>query len=183
MTMRLPPDRLRVVARGAYLHDLGKIGVPDHILNKPGRLTPEEREVIEQHPTLGYEMAKTASSLEEVLQVILHHHERFDGAGYPLGLSGTGIPLEARIVAVADVWDALTTDRAYRPGWSGQEALAHIVASSGSHFDPSVVDALVDLAADWGIRLTDPIPGDPEQAWEAAQTCHQTPDDAPLVGV
>jgi putative nucleotidyltransferase with HDIG domain len=183
IAMGLPPDRLRVVARGAYLHDLGKIGVPDHILNKPGRLTAEERAVIERHPKLGYEMAKTAASLHEVLEVILHHHERFDGTGYPAGLAGTDIPLEAAIVAVADVWDALTTDRAYRPGWSGQAALAHISAGRGSHFHPAVVDAMVDLAAGWGITAEDRTSGSPDEAWEAAQTCHQSPDDAPLVGV
>lgn len=180
--MGLGPDRLRVIARGAYLHDIGKIGIPDHILNKPGRLTDEERSVIETHPTLGYEMAQTAPTLKEALGVILYHHERFDGDGYPHGLDGTNIPLEARVVAVADVWDALTTDRSYRKGWPAEEALAHIVAGKRSHFDPAAVDALVDLAAEWGVRLGDGA-GRPEEAWEAVQTCHQTPDDAELVGV
>ncbi len=180
--MGLTPDRLRVIARGAYLHDIGKIGVPDHILNKPGRLTDEERSVIETHPSLGHEMAKTAPSLSEALGVILHHHERFDGGGYPQGLAGSEIPLEARVVAVADVWDALTTDRSYRPGWPPAEALAHIHDGSGSHFDARVVDALVDLAAEWGIRMS-AMEGSGNEAWAAGQTCHQTPDDADLVGV
>ena len=180
--MALTPDRLRVIARGAYLHDIGKIGVPDQILNKPGRLTDEERAVIETHPALGHEMAKTAPSLYEALGVILHHHERVDGGGYPHGLTGSEIPLEARVVAVADVWDALTTDRSYRPGWPPAEALAHIHAGSGTHFDARVVDALVDLAAEWGIRMS-AIEGSGNEAWEAGQTCHQTPDEAHLVGV
>ena len=114
LQMSLPSDRLRVIAHGAYLHDLGKIAIPDQILNKPGALTADERKVVETHPQLGYELASTAPSLREVLPVILHHHERLDGMGYPAGLIGAAIPLEARVVAVADVWDALTSDRAYR---------------------------------------------------------------------
>ena len=172
LRMGLPPDTLRVIARGAYLHDLGKIGIPDHILNKPGRLTEDEREVIETHPQLGYEMAAGSAPLAETLGVILHHHERFDGNGYPHGLTGKDVPIEARVVTVADVWDALTSDRAYRKGWSASEALAHIEAGRGTHFDPLVVDAMVSLAADWGIRRGSE-PGHPEAAWAAAQTCHQ----------
>ena len=117
-SMGLAPDQLRVIARGAYLHDVGKIGIPDNILNKPEKLTPEEWKIIQTHPQLGFELASAAPSLKEALPVILHHHERIDGGGYPGGLSGTDIPLEARVVAVADVWDALTSDRAYRKGWS-----------------------------------------------------------------
>jgi HD-GYP domain-containing protein (c-di-GMP phosphodiesterase class II) len=169
--MRLAPDQLRSIARGAFLHDLGKIGIPDAILNKPGRLTPEERAIIETHPDLGYQMASAAPSLKEALSVILHHHERVDGQGYPKGLAGTEIPLEARVVAVADVWDALTSDRAYRKGWSPQEALAHIEAGAGSHFDATVVDALSQLAALWGVRSV--RAGEADEAWEAVQTCHE----------
>lgn len=127
-------------------------------------------------------MAKTAPSLYEALGVILHHHERIDGGGYPNGLAGSEIPLEARVVAVADVWDALTTDRSYRPGWPPAEALAHIHAGSGTHFDAWVVEAMVDLAAEWGIRMSS-IEGSGNEAWEAGQSCHQTPDEAQLVGV
>lgn len=170
--MRLGPDRLRVIARGAYLHDLGKIGIPDQILNKPGRLTPEERAIIETHPQLGYEIASAASSLREALPVILHHHERIDGAGYPAGLAGHQVPIEARVVAVADVWDALTSRRAYREPMAGADALAHIVAGSGTHFDPRVVEALVAH-----LRETDGITigpdGTADEAWQAAQTCHE----------
>lgn len=169
--MRLAPERLRVIARGAYLHDLGKIGIPDEILNKPGRLTADERSVIETHPRLGYEMASVVQSLNEVLPVILHHHERLDGNGYPDGLAGSDIPLEARVVAVADVWDALTSRRAYRDPMSAHEALAHIVAGRGSHLDPAVVDVLVDHLRDQGI--TGAAEGEAEAAWIAAQTCHE----------
>jgi HD-GYP domain-containing protein (c-di-GMP phosphodiesterase class II) len=181
LRMGLPASTLRVIARGAYLHDLGKIGIPDEILNKPGRLTQDEREVIETHPQLGYEIASGASGLEETLGVILHHHERFDGGGYPLGLTGKEVPVEARVVTVADVWDALTSDRAYRKGWAASEALAHIEAGRGTHFDPRVVDAMVDLAAEWGISAAEE-PGRPDEAWNAAQTCHQVAPDTELVG-
>jgi hypothetical protein len=181
LRMHLPPDRLRVIARGAYLHDLGKIGIPDEILNKPGRLDPEERRIMETHPRLGWELASSAASLREALPVILHHHERIDGGGYPDGLRGDNVPLEARVVAVADVWDALTSDRAYRPGWEPERALAHIVAGRGSHFDPRVVDSFVALAAEWGVVLPDE-PGEAEEAWNAAQTCHDViPDRTPVL--
>jgi HD-GYP domain-containing protein (c-di-GMP phosphodiesterase class II) len=181
LKMGLPASTLRVIARGAYLHDLGKIAIPDEILNKPGRLTQDEREVIETHPQLGYEIASGAAGLAETLGVILHHHERYDGGGYPLGIAGKDVPIEARVVTVADVWDALTSDRAYRKGWSASEALAHIEAGRGTHFDPKVVDAMVDLAAEWGIRRASE-PGLPDEAWNAAQTCHQVEPESELVG-
>lgn len=176
LRMRMSPDRLRAIARGAFLHDLGKIGIPDHILNKPGKLTPDERAIVETHPELGYEMASAAPSLKEALSIILHHHERVDGQGYPKALKGAEIPLEARVVAVADVWDALTSDRAYRKGWSAQEALAHIEAGVGTHFDAAAVDALVILATEWGVGSA--AEGRAGEAWEAVQTCHEI--DGPL---
>lgn len=172
LQMDLSTEKLRIIARGAYLHDLGKIAIPDQILNKPGALTVEERKIVETHPQLGFELASTAPSLREVLTVILHHHERLDGMGYPAGLAGAAIPLEARVVAVADVWDALTSDRAYRPGWDPAHALAHIEAGRGTHFDPVVVDALVSVMCNRGIATTSD-PGVAEEAWMAAQTCHE----------
>jgi HD-GYP domain-containing protein (c-di-GMP phosphodiesterase class II) len=164
-------DTLRAIARGAYLHDVGKIHVPDEILNKPGALTPEERAVIETHPQLGHDLVAPVPVLRESLSAILHHHERIDGTGYPQQLAGTSIPFIARVVAVADVWDALTSDRSYRPGWAPDDALAHIRAGAGSHFDPDVVDAFVSLAADWGYRSSPE--GDADEAWQAGQTCHE----------
>jgi HD-GYP domain-containing protein (c-di-GMP phosphodiesterase class II) len=172
LQMSLPSDRLRIIARGAYLHDLGKIAIPDQILNKPGSLTPDERKIVETHPQLGYELASTAPSLTEVLPVILHHHERLDGQGYPKRLAGSEIPLEARVVAVADVWDALTSDRAYRVGWDPAHALAHIDAGRGTHFDPAVVDALERVMFNRGVSTTTDA-GVAEEAWSAAQTCHE----------
>jgi HD-GYP domain-containing protein (c-di-GMP phosphodiesterase class II) len=172
LQMGLPPDRLRVISRGAFLHDIGKIAIPDDILNKPGRLTPDERLVVETHPQLGYELASAAPSLREVLLVILHHHERMDGQGYPGRLVGRDIPLEARVVAVADVWDALTSDRPYRSGWEQPIALAHIVDGRTSHFDPLVVDALVQWAAARGITPEQGA-GHADEAWRAGETCHE----------
>lgn len=169
--LNLPPSAVRAITRGAYLHDLGKIGVPDAILNKPDRLDEIEWMVIRTHPTLGYELARQAPSLEEALDVILHHHERFDGGGYPAGLAGTAIPLSARVVAVADVYDALTSDRAYRPGAAPAEALAHIKAGAGSHFDPLVVRALVRCATRWGVTAAAGR-GNVDIAIGAVETCH-----------
>jgi HD-GYP domain-containing protein (c-di-GMP phosphodiesterase class II) len=182
LRMGLPPDRLRVIARGAYLHDLGKIAIPDHILNKPDTLTAEERKVVETHPQLGFELASNAPSLREVLPIILHHHERVDGKGYPSGLVGNAVPMEARVVAVADVWDALTSDRSYRAGWQPAVALAHIEAGSGTHFDPIVVDALIRWAADLDIRPDTPA-GRAEEAVTAAETCHEVDREREPVGV
>jgi HD-GYP domain-containing protein (c-di-GMP phosphodiesterase class II) len=165
-------DVLRAVARGGYLHDVGKIAIPDAILNKPGTLTAEERTVIETHPQLGYDLVEPEANLREALPPVLHHHERWDGKGYPFGLSGTDIPLTARLVAVADVWDALTSDRSYRPGLAPEAALAHIAAGRGTHFDPELVDAFLGLTADWGyVPLTDE--GDAYQGWQAAESCHE----------
>ena len=145
-------DLLRAVARGAYLHDVGKISIPDAILNKPGKLTPEERAIIETHPRCGYELVMPALELHESLPAVLHHHERWDGTGYPMRLAGTEIPHVARIVAVADVWDAMVSDRAYRAGLAPEAALAHITAGKGAHFDPAVVDAFVALGRGLGLR-------------------------------
>jgi HD-GYP domain-containing protein (c-di-GMP phosphodiesterase class II) len=176
LSMGLAPDQLRVIARGAYLHDVGKIGIPDSILNKPDALTPEEWAVIKTHPQLGYELASAAPSLGEALPVILHHHERVDGLGYPGGLEGNAIPLEARVVAVADVWDALTSDRAYRKGWSPEMALAHIRDGAGTHFDPQVVEALVRVIGCRGITEHGDG-GTATVAWQAAETCHEIDHD------
>jgi hypothetical protein len=172
LRLGLDEDNLRAVARGGYLHDVGKITIPDAILNKPGRLTPDERAVIETHPLTGYELVAAAPALGEVLGAVRHHHERWDGGGYPDGLRGADVPLIARVVAVADVWDALTSDRAYREGFAPQVALAHIADGRGSHFDPAIVDAFIALAADWGYRM-ESGGGDDQEAWLAAETCHE----------
>ena len=147
----LDPDKLRGLARGALLHDIGKIGVPDQVLNKPGTLDDEEWAWIQAHPVVGWEMASRVPSLRDALSAVRHHHERWDGTGYPDHLQAKAIPISARIAAVADVWDALTSDRAYRTAWSPERALDHIVASRGVLFDPLCVEALIDVMAEQGL--------------------------------
>ena len=136
----LPDEQLREVRWGAALHDVGKSRVPQDILSKNGPLTPEEFGVIRNHPAWGLEIVKTLEFLTEpVRAAVVHHHERYDGQGYPHGLSGEAIPLSARIVAIADVFDALTSARSYKPAWSPQDAAAHLIAGAGSQFDPWLV--------------------------------------------
>lgn len=147
----LEPDVLRRLAQGAQLHDIGKIGVPDAVLNKPAELTADEWDWIRAHPVVGWEIASRAPSLRNALDVVRHHHERWDGSGYPDGRVGEDTPLVARIAAVADVWDALTSDRAYRPAWPADQALSHLVVGSGQLFDPACVEAFVDLLSHNGV--------------------------------
>lgn len=141
----VPEGQLVPMMRGALLHDIGKIGIPDQILRKPGPLTPEEWETMKTHTRIGYEMLCHIDFLRDAAPIILHHHERFDGSGYPDGLIGQVIPLGARIFAVADAYDALTSNRPYRRGRSHQAAVEEIVRCSGTHFDPQVVAALLEL--------------------------------------
>jgi putative nucleotidyltransferase with HDIG domain len=126
---------------GAVLHDVGKIGIPDTVLNKPGKLTDEEYEIIKSHPFIGSEIVKEISFLEPILPYVLQHHERFDGKGYPNGLAGEDISVKARLLAVADCYDAMTTDRPYRKGLEPKIAYNEIVANAGTHFDPEIVKA------------------------------------------
>lgn len=128
------------IRRGALLHDMGKIGIPDSILHKPDKLTDEEWKIMRQHPQLAYDMLYPIEYLRPALEIPLTHHEKWDGSGYPRGLKGEEIPIVARLFAVVDVWDALTSDRPYRPAWSLEQALAYIREQSGKHFDPQVVD-------------------------------------------
>ena len=138
--MDMSEEALVHARRGALLHDVGKIGIPDSILRKPGKLTDEERRTIERHPQLAYEMLLPISYLLPALDIPYCHHEKWDGTGYPRGLKGEQIPLAARIFAVADVYDALTSDRPYRKAWPKEKALAYIHEQSGKHFDPRVVE-------------------------------------------
>jgi response regulator RpfG family c-di-GMP phosphodiesterase/putative methionine-R-sulfoxide reductase with GAF domain len=126
--------------RGALLHDIGKMGVPDTILLKPGPLTAEEWDIMRKHPQLAFDLLSPIAYLQPALEIPLCHHEKWDGMGYPRGLQGEQIPLAARIFAVADVWDALTSDRPYRPAWSPEKAIEFIRENSGTHFDPQVVE-------------------------------------------
>jgi putative nucleotidyltransferase with HDIG domain len=172
--MGLRPSALRAVAQGGLLHDIGKIGVPDQILNKPGALTPEERAEIEKHSSVGWEIVRQAPSLRGALAVVRHHHERFDGAGYPDRLAGEAIPKEARIAAVADVWDALTSDRAYRRAWPLERALEIMVEGRGTHFDPESLDALLELLDAEGIRPIAAVR--PTTGSEGDEACHPDPE-------
>lgn len=131
------------VRRGALLHDIGKLGVPDHILLKPGPLDAYERTIMQQHPVIAREMLANIGFLKPALSIPYSHHERWDGAGYPDGLAGTDIPLPARLFAIVDQWEALTSDRPYRRAWRPAEALAYLHANSGKIFDPDVVEAFV----------------------------------------
>jgi two-component system response regulator RpfG len=134
------------IVQAAPLHDIGKIGIPDAILLKPARLTQEERTVMEAHTTIGFDILKGSSSsyLSMAARIALHHHEHYDGRGYPHGLESEEIPLEARIVSVADTLDALLTIRPYKKAWSREKALAYLKEHSGTHFDPDCVTALFD---------------------------------------
>jgi len=138
----LAEEELVPIMRGALLHDIGKIGIPDSILRKQGPLNDEEWVVMRQHPRIGYEMLKSIDFLRDATPIILHHHERWDGTGYPFSLSGEAIPVGARIFAVADAYDAITSDRPYRKGRSHEAALAEITAGAGRQFDARVVEAL-----------------------------------------
>jgi putative two-component system response regulator len=133
-------DEIMHIRRGALLHDMGKIGIPDSILHKPAALTDEEWVVMRKHPQFVYDMLYSVEYLRPALNIPYCHHEKWDGTGYPRGLKGEQIPLAARLFAVVDVWDALTSDRPYRPAWSQEDALIFIREQSGSHFDPQVVD-------------------------------------------
>lgn len=143
--MKLKPEQLRIIVQGGLLHDVGKINIPDSILNKPGKLTPEERAIIEKHPVIGYEMCKKLGFMKEELSIVRSHHEKWDGSGYPDRLRGEEISLYARIAAVADVYDALTSDRSYRKAWSHYDAMKLIKENKGTHFDPQCVDAWVSV--------------------------------------
>ncbi|MCC6785552.1 MAG: HD domain-containing protein, partial [Planctomycetes bacterium] len=141
----LPRAEQDLILMAAPMHDVGKLGIPDRILLKPGRLTDEEMAVMKTHAQIGYEILKDSSS--NVLQVgaviARAHHEKFDGGGYPAGLAGEAVPLYGRIVAVADVFDALTSERPYKSAWEVDRARSFIVEAGGTHFDPACVDAFL----------------------------------------
>jgi len=141
----VPPAQLRDLAQGVLLHDIGKIGIPDAILLKAGPLSAEEWRIMRTHPDLGRRIVERIPFLRGAIPIVYHHHERWDGAGYPLGLTGEAIPLGARVFAVADAFDALTFDRPYSRAIPFDEARGRIRDSSGTHFDPAVVETFVAM--------------------------------------
>ncbi len=141
---------IKLLRQAALLNDIGKIGIKDYILLKPEPLTPEEFKIVQQHPVKGEEIANILTFLKEAAKLIRHHHERFDGAGYPDGIGRYNIELGARILAVADVFDAITTDRPYRKAFSFQEALEEIRKNEGTQFDPEVVEHLSAVINEYG---------------------------------
>jgi HD-GYP domain-containing protein (c-di-GMP phosphodiesterase class II) len=138
-------QQLKALERGSLLHDIGKIGISDMILHKPARLTEEEWKTMRIHPDIGARIVEGIPFLQESLPVIRYHHERWDGSGYPVGLRGEDIPIQARIFAIADVFDALTSKRNYRKKSSPEEAIQYIKEQSGILFDPFIAEALTRL--------------------------------------
>ena len=145
--MNLSPSLCKIIHIGGLLHDIGKIGIPEHILFKPGRLTEDEYQLIKTHPIIGYEMIKHVKRYEStgILDIVLYHHERYDGKGYPRGLKDENIPLVARIIAVADTYDAMSSKRVYRDAIELEDILMEIERNKGKQFDPVIVDAFLSL--------------------------------------
>lgn len=143
--MGLPSEEVDLIFTAAPMHDIGKIGIPDHVLLKPGALTPEEREIMTTHAEIGWQILRNNQSpmLQMAAAIALSHHEKWDGTGYPKRVSGLDIPLAGRITAVADVFDALTSVRPYKPAWPLDKALDFLRSNRGSHFDPACVDAFL----------------------------------------
>ena len=143
--MGLTAEQIRVIARGAFLHDIGKMAIPDAILNKPGALTPDEVGIMREHSYHGYQIVKKIPFLQEAAEIVYAHQERFDGTGYPRGLKGEQIPLGARMFAVADTLDAITSDRPYRPAQTLTAAREEIQRWAGRQFDPEVVKMFLSM--------------------------------------
>ncbi len=141
--MSLPGSMVDAISVGALLHDIGKSQIPAAILDKPGKLSDSEWDQIKQHPDIGYQMLRDTPGLEEVATIVRHHHERYDGGGYPAGLAGEAIPLGARIIAVSDAFDAMRSERSYKAALSLDEAVAELRQHAGKQFDPVVVDTFL----------------------------------------
>jgi cyclic di-GMP phosphodiesterase len=151
----VPHSDLVNMAKGALLHDIGKIGVPDHILLKPGKLTDHEYEIMRKHPVYGYNLLKRLTFLERAAEIVLSHHENFDGTGYPHHISGNEIPLGARLFSVVDTFDTMTTGRSYRQAISYEESIDLITRFSGSQFDPEIINVFISI---------------PDEVWTTART-------------
>lgn len=138
-------DALKHLCWGTVLHDIGKVAIPDNILNKPGPLTDEERTIMQDHVAYAYELLAPLEFPEGVIDIPYYHHEKWDGSGYPAGLRGTEIPISARIFAIVNVWDALTSDRPYRKAWSIGKTIAYLEEEKGKHFESELVDIFLQL--------------------------------------
>ena len=143
--MNCTPKEIESIRIASVLHDVGKIAVPDSILLKEGRLTQEEYMIIKNHPSIGENILKPIILLDEERKIIQCHHERWDGRGYPQGLKGKEIPFLARMMAVVDAFDAMTSDRTYRPAMSKDQAIAELIANKKTQFDPDIVDAYIKI--------------------------------------
>ena len=154
--MQLPRERVEAVTMAAAIHDIGKISVPAEILSRPGKISELEMSLIRTHSRTGYEVLATVDFPWPIADIVLQHHERLDGSGYPEGLTGDEIPLEARILAVADVVEAMASHRPYRPARGIEAALAEIAAGKGVLYDPGVAEACLSLVLDRGFTFTDP---------------------------
>jgi putative nucleotidyltransferase with HDIG domain len=157
--MDISPGDIKVIARGAFLHDIGKMAIPDDILRKPGALTPEEQQVMREHCTLGYNILRKIPFLSEAAEIVFCHQEHFDGSGYPRGVRGGEIPIGARIFAVADTLDAITSDRPYRRARSFDAARQEVLRCSGTQFDPSVVEIFLKIPNELWEELRSEITG------------------------
>jgi diguanylate cyclase (GGDEF)-like protein/putative nucleotidyltransferase with HDIG domain len=153
--LRLSDETMRIIRIGALLHDVGKIGIPEEILRKPGHLTPDEYEVIKQHPNLGALIVGAVPGMESIIEAVRYHHERWDGRGYPDKLAGTDIPMIGRIMAVADAFSAMTTNRAYRAGMDWKTAIDEIQKNIGTQFDPLMARAFCN-AVSWRLSIDTP---------------------------
>lgn len=157
--MGISPAEIKVIARGAFLHDIGKMAIPDYILRKPGKLTPEEQQIMREHCARGYQMLRKIPFLAEAAEIVFTHQEHYDGSGYPSALKGGAIPVGARIFAVADTLDAITSDRPYRVARSFDAAREEIIRCSGSQFDPAVVEIYLKIPNELWLELRSEITG------------------------
>jgi putative two-component system response regulator len=152
-SLGMDDEQVELIRRAAPLHDIGKIAIPDHILRKPGRLTHDEFEQMKEHATIGARLLNGSRLplLQTAHEIALYHHERWDGTGYPQGIKGTAIPITARIVAVADAFDALTHERSYKRAWSVEDSITELHGCSGTRYDPQVIEALTKVMRQEGL--------------------------------
>ena len=169
------PDRVEAIRYAGMLHDIGKLGVPTKVLQKAGRLTDEEHAAIQLHPLRGLEIVREIGFLDEALAGIMHHHEKMNGRGYPMGLAGDEIPEFARVISVADAFDSMTTTRSYRTARSIEEAVEELRRCAGDHFDPVMVAAFERALAAHGWRLPDPVPVPDDGTAEVTRRDHDDP--------